>query len=290
MTTISPRLTLAAALAAATLAIPATAAGGDAKPARVASLETGSSLGVAYTISFWGIPFGHTDFDSKFRQEAYSTSSHFETSGIVSMFWQAKIEATSNGELAPHALAPAVYDSLYQRGSDKKERVKVTFSGAEPTVEADPPYKTSDNPVTAEQKKEGLDPLSAVTLVLAGLKADPANPCGTVAPVFDGRRRYNIEFTYMKDEKPDVETPLGKGKAHLCQLHYHQIAGFKPKIMKEGKSFPPIYGWFADVPSANAPSGHYLIALKVWASTGWGTVDATLSQLQVNGTDLTPKG
>ena len=276
------------AVFAAALALPA--AGDQTKPARVASLEANASLGVAYTISFWGIPFGHTDFDSKFHDQAYSTSSHFQTSGIVSAFWNAKIEASSNGQVAPHALEPAVYDSLYQRGADKKERVKVTFTGAEPTVEADPPYPQTQYPVTEEQKKEALDPLSAVTLVLAGIKSDSANPCGTVAPVFDGRRRYNIEFKYLKEDRPDVDTALGKGKAHLCEMHYNQIAGFKPKILKEGKAFPPIYGWFVDVPNPNAPNGHYEIALKVWASTGWGTVDATLSQIHVNGADLTPKG
>jgi hypothetical protein len=288
MARVSYRLAAIAALAVAALALPARAL--DNKPTKLAALETNGSLGVAYTISFWGIPFGHTDFDSKFHQETYNTISHFETSGIVSMFWQAKIEANSNGQFESHALEPAVYDSLYQRGADKKERVKVTFTGSDPTVEADPPYPTTEYPVTPEQKKEALDPLSAVTLVLSGMKADAANPCGTVAPVFDGRRRYNIEFTYVKDEKPDVAAALWKGTAHLCQMHYHQIAGFKPKIMKEGKAFPPIYGWFVDVPSATAPGGRYVIALKVWAATGWGTVDATLSQIHVDGADPMPKG
>ncbi len=263
---------------------------GDSKPVKVASIEQGGKLGVAYSISFWGIPFGHTDFDSHFQDQAYNTTSHFETSGVVSLFWQAKIEASSSGQYASHALEPARYDSFYQRGADKKERVKVTFANGDATVDADPPYNTKQYPVTEEQKKEAVDPLSAVTLVLTGLKSDAANPCGTVAPVFDGRRRYNIEFTYLKEETPDVDTPLGKGKAHLCQMHYHQIAGFKPKILKEGKAFPPIYGWFVDVPSANAPNGHYEVALRVWASTGWGTVAATLSQIHVDGTPVAPKG
>lgn len=282
------RLTLCAAAIA--LAAAPVAAGGGEQPTKTASLGPEGSLGVAYTIDFWGIPFGHTDFASKFRGETYSTSSHFETSGIVSLFWQAKIEASSSGALAAHALEPAVYDSLYQRGSDKHERVKVTFAGPAPVVEADPPYDTKHYPVTDEQKKEGLDPLSAVTLILTGIKADSANPCGTVAPVFDGRRRYNIEFTYLKDETPDVSPSLWKGKAHLCQLHYDQVAGFKPKILKEGKAFPPIYGWFVDVPSPNAPDGHYVVALKIWASTGWGTVDATLSELHTDGSDAASKG
>ena len=280
---------LVAAFVATLATLPFGAAGQDARPLKVAALDT-SSLDIAYAISFWGIPFGHTDFDSHFRGAAYSTDSHFETSGIVSVFWQAKIQADSRGELTPHALEPAVYDSFYQRGSDKKERVKVSFEGDDPIVEADPPYNTTQYPVTEEQKKEALDPLSAVTLILTGIKADAANPCGTVAPVFDGRRRYDIEFTYLKDEKPDVDTALGKGTAHLCRLRYHQIAGFKPKILKEGKNFPPIYGWFVDVPSQNAPNGRYVVALKVWASTGWGTVAATLSRADLDGTDLLPKG
>jgi hypothetical protein len=101
--------------------------------------------------------------------------------------------------------------------------------------------------------------------------------------VFDGRRRYNITFTYLKDEQAKLTTGAYKGKAHLCQMHYNQIAGFKPKIMKEGKAFPPIYGWFADIPSASAPNGRYLIALRVWASTGYGTVMAELNQLKIDG-------
>ena len=279
--------------AAALIALAASSqprADGPDRPIRTAALAPAGSLGVAYTISFWGIPFGHTDFDSHFQQSLYSTRSHFETSGIVSVFWQARIDADSNGAIAPHSLIPALYDSFYQRGSDKTERVKVTFGEGEPQVDANPPYDLTKYRVTADEKKDALDPLSAVTLVLTGARADSQNPCGTVAPVFDGRRRYDIEFTYIKDEKPDVDPALWKGNAHLCRLRYHQIAGFKPKIMKEGEAFPPIYGWFVDVPNAAAPGGHYEVALRVWASTGWGTVDATLSRLRVNGGDSTSRG
>lgn len=279
-----------AALVSGAMVLPALA--GDAgKPIRVADLEPGgSTLDVAYTISFWGIPFGHTNFNSKFRNDTYNTVSHFETSGVVSMFWQATIDANSNGQYAPHAFIPDVYNSYYHRGDSNKERVKVSFGAASPSVLADPPYDTTSYPVTQEQKKEALDPVSAVAYVLTAAKVNSANPCGTIAPVFDGRRRYNIQFTYVKDEPVKLQSGLFTGKAHLCQLHYNQIAGFKPKILKEGKAFPPIFGWFADVPSPNSPNGHLLIALKVWASTGWGTVTADLSEIKVNGGAGLPKG
>jgi hypothetical protein len=237
------------------------------------------NLEIAYSLAFWGIPFGETSYAGRFMNGGYSASSHFNTSGIVSAFWQATIDATATGHASEHAITPNEYDSFYRRDSSKKERVKVTFAASTVTTFADPPYDTSKYPVTEAQKREAVDPMSAITLVLTGVMAGGASPCGTLAPVFDGRRRYNIEFTYIRDERVD----LGKlyvGNAHLCQVHYRQIAGFKPKILKEGAAFPPIYADFADIPAPGAPNGQYVVALKVSAHLNWGTVSAELTLLR----------
>ncbi len=255
---------------------------------RLASIEPEKpgTLDVAYSLAFWGIPFGHTNYDGKFADASYDVKSHFKTSGIISVFWQAEIDASANGHYQAHALEPQVYDSFSRRSEEKKERVKVTYGDGAPQVLADPPYSLSKYPVSDAQMEEALDPMSAATSILAGVTADAANPCGKVAPVFDGRRRYNIEFTYVKDQPVKLDGGLYNGTAHLCTIKYHQIAGYKPKMIKEGEGWPPIYGLFADVPSANAPSGHYVVALKLWASTGWGTVSVELTQLSVNGTPV----
>lgn len=246
------------------------------------------SIDVAYTIAFWTIPFGHTSFDARFAGNTYHTSSHFETTGFVNAFWGAIIDASSSGQVAPHTLSPATYDSFYRRSDTKKERVKINYSAnGLPTIFADPPYKMNKYPVTDEQKKDALDPLSAVSVMLAGLREDPAKPCSSVIPVFDGRRRYNIELNYVHDEPVKLDNGLWSGKAHLCQVHYNQIAGFKPKILKEGKAFPPIYALFAEIPSTGAPSGHYVIAVKVWAQMMLGDVTVTLNKLHVGASEKT---
>jgi len=251
-----------------------------AGPAKVADIVPQyGTLSLAYSIAFWGIPFGQTNYDGRFTDTGYSARSHFQTSGIVSMFWQAIIDATANGRIAQHRLIPNEYDSYYRRSEEKKEQLKVTFANGDATTFADPPYNMTQWPVTAEQKRDAVDPMSAVTLILAGVKADAANPCGTVAQVFDGRRRYDITFSYMKDEPVKLASGLYNGRAHLCQLHYNQIAGFKPKILKEGKAFPPMYADFADVPGG--ANGHYVVALKLWSALSWGTVSAELTRLQV---------
>lgn len=255
-----------------------------------AAPESKATLDLAYNLSFWFIPFGHTTYRGIFAGDTYRTSSYFKTSGLVSVFWQAEIDAGSSGRVGAHGIAPYVYDSYYRRGSEKKQRVKLTYkSDAPPELFSDPPYDTKKHPVSDEEKKEGVDPMSAVTLIALGLKADANNPCGTVAPVFDGRRRYDIEFKYLKDQPLKLDKGLYDGTAHLCQLRYKQIAGYKPKMLKEGKAWPPIFALVADIADAKAPLGRYVVPLKLWAKTSWGTVTAELSALKA-GSGETPGG
>lgn len=262
------------------------AAGTSSGGERMAALAPAKSGGVdvSYTITFWTLPFGHTSFALRVENSGYRIASHFETSGIVSALWDAHIDATSSGQIGPRGIAPAAYDSMYRRGTTHHQRVRVTFpNNGVPVTYAEPPYNTAKYPVTDEEKRSGYDPLSAATAFLAGLRASPGKPCGTAAPVFDGRRRYDIEFTYVRDEQVKLDAGLYSGKAHLCQLHYNQMAGFKPKILKEGRALPPAYAWVAEIASASAPLGYYLVPLKAWSSTGYGTVTATLTTMKLDG-------
>jgi hypothetical protein len=272
------RVSISALLAFASLAIsPPSSAEKSAGP----SPAKEGRVGVAYSIDFIGIPFGHTTYDIRIAGDSYRTSSHFETGGVVSAFWQATIDAAANGQFTSAAIEPSEYDSHYARG-DKHQRVKLTYGRDRlPTLLAEPPYNVHKYPVTDAQKKEGVDPLSAATSVLAGEHQSASSPCGTMAAVFDGRRRYNIEFTFLRDEPVKLENGLFNGKAHLCQLHYNQLGGFKPKILKEGRALPPAYALLGEIASSSAPHGHYLVPLRLWAWTGFGTVTATLSQLKV---------
>jgi len=239
------------------------------------------TLNVAYDMRFWFIPFGHTTYRGIFQNGTYQVSSYFKTSGLVSVFWQAEIDAGSSGRVEPHAVKPYIYDSYYRRGSEKKQRVKLTYRpDAPPDLLAVPKYNTAQYPVSDKEQEDGLDPMSAVTLIFSGVKADAKNPCGTVAPVFDGRRRYDIEFTYVKDEPVKLDNGVYSGPAHLCHLHYKQIAGYKPKMLKEGSAWPTIFAEIADIPATGAPDGRYVVPVKLWADTSWGRVTVELSQLK----------
>ncbi len=241
------------------------------------------SLDAGYTIAFWTIPFGHTDYRGTFADGGYSAASHFETTGIISAFWKSVIDATVSGRFDSRGVKPAVYDSYNRRSSKKVQQVKVSFAGPVPQTIANPPYNMTKYPVSDEQKKEAVDPMSAITVIVTGLRASDSNPCGSGVQVFDGRRRYDVTFTYVRDEPAKLDNGLFNGIAHLCQIHYRQIAGYKQKILKEGEALPPMFAWCADVPSASAPNGHLIIPLKLWSALTWGTVSATLDNLKVDG-------
>jgi hypothetical protein len=262
------RRILLAAFAASAIAVPAAQA-------------ADSTLGVGYSIAFWAIPFGHTHYDGTVTPTGYSARMHFETSGIVSVFWKSKIDTTVTGNIGQHTITPVVYDSYSQDRDKPMQRVKISFDKSVPETLAEPAYNTTKYPVTDEQKKGALDPMSAITAILAGVKVTGRDPCGTGVQVFDGRRRYDVNFTYVKDEPVKLSNGVFNGNAHLCQIHYNQIAGYKQKIVKEGKELPPMFVDFADVPANGSPNGYYVVAVKLWASLSLGTVTATLDDLKV---------
>jgi len=260
------------------LSLAVAAAAAFATPASAAD-----TLSVGYSISFWAVTFGQTDYEVTFGNGGYNAKSHFTTEGIVSVFWNSTIDATASGRIGPHSIAPGVYDSYSQDHHSKVQRVKVTFDNDDPQTLAEPPYNTTKYPVTDEQKKDAVDPMSAITAILTGVTVDAKNPCGAGVKVYDGRRRYNVTFSYVKDEPLKLGNGLYSGTAHLCQVHYDQIAGYKQKIIKEGKALPPMYADFVDVPAQGAPGGRYVVAAKLWTALTWGTVSAELSALSVDG-------
>jgi hypothetical protein len=254
------------------------AAGGEG-----ANTAPASKLSLAMTLYAGGITLGKVDMDATIRAGEYHVVSNLETSGVVNAFWQAQIQATSNGKIGEKTFQPTLYDSFDTNHSGKKQEVSLTYEGDAPVrMYANPKFPTSGYEVKPEQQKATFDPLSAVVYIASGVGASPGNPCGVTAPVFDGRRRYDIELTKVKDDVKKMDNGLYSGHVTVCELKYKQLAGFKPKIIKENESFPKINAWMATFPSTIAGRS-YVIPLRVWAETQYGVVAAVVTALKIDG-------
>ena len=269
-------LTKSLALALALGPAPAFAAGGAAGEAPA---PPGSRLEMAMVLYAGGITMGHMDIDATLRGTEYHAVSNMQTSGVVNAFWQAQIQATSSGKVGSKTFAPTLYDSFDTGRSGKRQQVSLSFDGANPKLYADPVYPTTGYEVKPEDVKNTLDPLSAVTFIFSGLAG---NMCGVTAPVFDGRRRYDIELIRTKDVDIRMDNGLYQGKGVQCDVRYHQLAGFRPNVLKANESFPLIHAWFVRMPSG-VTGRDYTVPVRVWADTKYGTLAMIATSLKVDG-------
>jgi hypothetical protein len=244
-----------------------------------------SSLDLKYDLSISIFGLGKVDVASRIENGQYQARSTLDTNAIISIFWAAHIEAASEGSLGPGRIQPAKYDSR-SRHREKRQSVTVLYGPHGPTsVAAVPPYTRQQQKyhVTEEQRRNTVDPLSAMVFIATGVTANAAHPCGATAPVYDGRRRYDIQLSYLRTANIKLEGGAYNGPALVCQIKYIQIAGFKQKIIAEGKRLPPMFAYMVPMPSLADPSRRYLVPVRLWAETGWGTAEAIVQRIQLDG-------
>jgi len=266
--------TLALLLAAPSAAFAAGGAGSET------SAQPASRLEMAMTLYAGGITMGNMTLDATLRGTDYHAVSTLKTSGVVNAFWQSEIQATSSGKLTAKNLAPALYDSFYTGRGDKRQEVSLTYDGgAPPRLFADPVYATSGFEVKPDDTKNTLDPLSAITFFFSGVTGAP---CTSTAPVFDGRRRYDIETSKVRDIDIKMDNGLYAGKGVECLARYRQIAGFRPRVLKSNENFPLIHAWFVTLPSSVAGRS-YTVPVRIWADTKYGVLAVIATALKVDG-------
>jgi hypothetical protein len=264
--------TLFAGCGAATLA-----AGGSGQD----TPGSGSGLQLAMTLYAGGITLGKVDMDVKFAGDKYHAVSNLETSGVVNVFWQSTIQATSNGRLAGRQFTPELYDSFYTGHSEKHQEVSLTYENGYPArLYANPPYPVRGFEVKPEEKKGSLDPLSAMIFIASGIGARDGNPCSVKVPIFDGRRRYDIEMANAKKVEITTDNGLYKGPGVECEITYKQISGYSARVLKEA-NFPKIYARVATF--AGKDGRTFTIPLRVWAKSPYGTVAAVATALKIDG-------
>jgi hypothetical protein len=246
------------------------------------SAAGGASLQLAMTLYAAGLGLGNVDMDAKFTGDKYHVTSNLETKGVVNVFWQSQIQATSSGKLTKTTMQPQSYDSFYTGHKANHQEVALTYENGDPVrLYANPTYPTTGYEVKPEEKKGTFDPLSAVIHIASGVDADPGNPCGVKTAVFDGRRRYNVNMTKVKPVDIKMDNGLYKGPALLCQIDYKQISGYKPRVLHD-TNFPVINAWIGVFPSKEAGRS-FAVPLRVWANTQYGVIAAVTTSLKIDG-------
>jgi len=270
-------------LASLTLSPPVFGAGGETTDRTTPA----STLDLSYDLYVGGIPLGKVAMSTRLQGTDYKAISTLETAGIVNAFWQSKIEAASNGLVERGDVRPALYDSYSRNRNDERRQVTLTFGPEGPkSLFSDPPYPETRYTVSEDQQRKTLDPLSAAVFLTTSISGQSAKPCETLAPVFDGRRRYDVSLRFVRTADVKMDNGLYRGPVSVCQVRYSQIAGYQQTLVQQGKKLPDIFAWVTPVRSRLDPSRQYMLPLRVWAETEYGIVVALASSAKVDGQAL----
>ena len=240
-----------------------------------------STVQLVWQVYLGGFNLGNIGLKTSFSGNGYSAVSRLKTAGVVNSFYEAVIDATSVGVVAGQTLQPTKYNSntVNERMSQK---VDLSYSAAGIDLFAEPAYNTERYPVSPEQKRGTLDPLSGIVHALSGITRSAAKPCGDTVRVFDGRRRYDIELKFQGQDKLKSDEGYS-GPAMRCTISYKQLAGFKPNINK-GRALPTISVWFANLESSTGgPVQAFHVPVKIMTETPYGVALAHARKITVDG-------
>lgn len=238
---------------------------------------------VQYRAFFGGFEIATARLKGTLSGAAYEAWALAETDGILRMVASGRLLAGSAGLLDGTAeIEPSLYNADLV---DRKKRQQVVLdytAGPAPKLEAAPPYNSKKRPVPEDLKVNTVDPVSALLSIALKSGASEARPCGDPVHVFDGKRRYDVEFKFVANET--IKTGPEKayvGPAVRCSMHHTEIAGFK----KIGPNNPnevwlPWHVWLAPL-----DGGRFMVPVRIEAPTPYGTGVARAVKISLADTD-----
>jgi len=218
------RVAAALALAAAVLA-PGVLQAEAPDPVPAGALAAPAEL--AYQVYFGGLKALSLDAEIDLSSALYRVRLRAHTEGVIDWIVDWTAQASSEGSVDGGVLRPARHSTeSVLRGSRRDTTLAFHADGSidasvEPPIDAD-----EREPVSAEQARGALDPISAVLIAARTVAAQGS--CDQRVKVFDGRRRYDLEF---RDGGPQILQPTEygsfSGAATLCLFRYIRIAGYQ---------------------------------------------------------------
>ena len=200
----------------------------------------------------------------------FAASVRIRSYGVLRAFKPFDTAAEARGRLSAGQAWPGTFHAQ-NYDSKANRRTEVAWTGSDVSVTLTPPVRSmGDPPATLAQKLEATDPVTGVVRI-----ALSAPPCGRTMRFFDGKQRYDLDFTAGADARPDArEQRLGLMSPVHCQVRFREVAGFKkkpPSERNQGLKHPIEIGfarvgaggpWVVSSATSNTPLGDATILLQ----------------------------
>ncbi len=192
-------------------------------------------------LEFLGIGIGKMNSSISVTKGKYSISGVVKTSGLAVIVSRTRASFASAGRIRGARIEPGGHELKYT-SNRKKGSLMLAFSKgniSRTTVVPKVKYKKGTIPVKPKHLNRVLDPVSALLFpVKAGDVGDGNRVCNRTLPVFDGKARMNLVFSYKSEAIREAEG--FKGMTFTCSIRYQPVSGFRPskknvKFMKANR-------------------------------------------------------
>ena len=259
-----------AGFAAATLVVglgAATPAAADTWPSRVDA---------TYRVAFNGFDVGTFDFRADVAGGTYAVKGDARLSALLGAFkWEGATR--SAGQVVGSAPKPAGYTFDF-RGVGKEGSIKLGFQqGSVTSVSALPATPPMPGTITVREQhlKDVLDPLSAV---MAISRSSNANPCGRKLAIFDGKQRFDLVLTFLRQQAVAEQRPSGQpGVAFVCKVRYVPIAGHR--MTEETRHMATTEG--IEISLRPVPSADLFVPHQITIPTAAGSATLTAERINI---------
>ena len=193
------------------------------------ALAENFSVLAKYNISFLGLPVGRMKNSMTVSGDNYTISGGARTSGAVAVVAGVRASFASKGKISKGAVIPASFNVDFKT---KKKTGKIGLNyknGSISAVSATPKikYKPGSVPVEKAHLRNVLDPLSSLLFTVADSEiGNGVSICNRTVPLFDGKARINLKFSYKSKSRARVEG--FSGDVFHCAVRYQPVSGIRP--------------------------------------------------------------
>ena len=227
-----------------------------------------ATVDAVYRIKFTALgDIGHFHFKSTVNGEAYALAADAK---IDTAIFDYRGNMSSNGAVPSRTPRPVDYKFNYKQKTFLKKKklraLNIAFNGgavSKVTFQPHDELSAKAVPVTPEQLKSVLDPLSGV---MALSLTDIAKPCSQKLPIYDGKQRFDLVFT-----------PKGRsGGDHVCGVRLVPISGHKP-----GEGAASVVNGDIVLVMRPVPKANVAIPYRLTVPTIVGTAELTSERVDI---------
>ena len=228
----------------------------------------------SYVVSLGGNIIANAKFHFVDDGSAYSLSLDANVSGVAQLVASGIARVDSSGAVTGDGLRSNSFDLLTRSGGDEFT-IRVQYQKAAVTAFViDPPITNNIDRIPIERKQ-----LSGVNDFLASFIRKGSldrGLCDYKAKIFTGVERFDLNFSYAKDDVATSKRTGYQGPVVLCSVKYKPIAGHytTSEITNSLAEDDRILVWFAPM----GDSG-YAIPYRVLLTTSMGDLSMVLTSL-----------